>query len=114
LWKEVDALHVDVLASAYAAHDPGFPSVANLILEQRLCAEQIARLFAIAASEQATREGAEAEARLLICPMMNLPPSRLGKAPTFSTSDTQAFKRAIDMTDDELAAIVGRAKLTVV
>ncbi len=30
-----------------------------------------------------------------------------GKAPTFSTSDTQAFKRAIDMTDDELAAIAG-------
>ena len=37
-----------------------------------------------------------------------------GKAPTFSTSDTQAFKRAIDMTDDELAAIASRAKLTVV
>ena len=37
-----------------------------------------------------------------------------GKAPTFSTSDTQAFKRAIDMTDDELAAIIGRAKLTLV
>jgi hypothetical protein len=34
-----------------------------------------------------------------------------GKAPTFSTSDTQAFKRAIDMTDDELAAIAARAKL---
>ena len=26
-----------------------------------------------------------------------------GKAPTFSTSDTQAFKRAIDMTDERLA-----------
>ena len=37
-----------------------------------------------------------------------------GKAPTFSTSDTQAFKRAIDMTDDELAAIAGRAKVTIV
>ena len=37
-----------------------------------------------------------------------------GKAPTFSTSDTQAFKRAIDMTDDELAAIAAGAKLTVV
>ena len=37
-----------------------------------------------------------------------------GKAPTFSTSDTQAFKRAIDMTDDELAAIVAGAKLTLV
>ena len=37
-----------------------------------------------------------------------------GKAPTFSTSDTQAFKRAIDMSDDELAAIVARAKLTLV
>jgi hypothetical protein len=36
-----------------------------------------------------------------------------GKAPTFSISDTQIFKRAIDMTDDELAAIVGRAKLTI-
>jgi hypothetical protein len=29
-----------------------------------------------------------------------------GKAPTFSTSDNQTFKRAINMTDDELAAIV--------
>ena len=37
-----------------------------------------------------------------------------GKAPMFCTSDTQVFKRAIDMTDDELAAIVGRAKLTLV
>ena len=35
-----------------------------------------------------------------------------GKAPTFSTTDPDTFKRAIDMTDDELAAIVGRAKLT--
>ena len=37
-----------------------------------------------------------------------------GKAPTFSTSDTQAFKRAIDMTDDERAAIASRGRLTVV
>ena len=37
-----------------------------------------------------------------------------GKAPTFSTSDTQAFKRAIDMTDDELAAIASGARLTLV
>jgi hypothetical protein len=37
-----------------------------------------------------------------------------GKAPTFNTSDTQAFKRAIDMTDDELAAIASRANLTVI
>jgi hypothetical protein len=32
---------------------------------------------------------------------------------TFSTADAGTFKRAIDMTDDELAAIVARAKLTV-
>ena len=37
-----------------------------------------------------------------------------GKAPTFSTSDTQAFKRAIDMTDDELAAIASSTTLRVV
>ena len=37
-----------------------------------------------------------------------------GKAPTFSISDTQVFKRAIDMTDDELAAIAVGAKLTVI
>ena len=37
-----------------------------------------------------------------------------GKPPTFSTSDTQAFKRAIDMSDDELAAIASAAKLTLV
>jgi hypothetical protein len=37
-----------------------------------------------------------------------------GKAPTFSTTDPGTFKRAIDMTDDELAAIVAKARLTVV
>ena len=37
-----------------------------------------------------------------------------GKAPTFSSTDTTQFKRAIDMTDDELAAIVAKAKLTVI
>jgi hypothetical protein len=38
-----------------------------------------------------------------------------GKAPTFSTSDATAFKRAVDMSDDELAAIVAKARgLTVV
>ena len=36
-----------------------------------------------------------------------------GKAPTLSTRNQQ-FKRAIDMTDDELAAIVAKAKLTVI
>ena len=30
------------------------------------------------------------------------------------TGDTEAFPKAADMTDDELAAIVARAKLTVV
>jgi hypothetical protein len=37
-----------------------------------------------------------------------------GKAPTFSTQDTTQLKRAIDMTDDELAAIVAKARLTIV
>jgi hypothetical protein len=37
-----------------------------------------------------------------------------GKPPTFSTTDTTQLKRAIDMTDDELAAIVAKARLTVV
>ena len=37
-----------------------------------------------------------------------------GKAPTFSTTDTTQLKRAIDMSDDELAAIVAKARLTVV
>ena len=39
-----------------------------------------------------------------------------GKAPTFSTQDTTQLKRAIDMTDDELVAIIAqaKAKLTVV
>ena len=36
-----------------------------------------------------------------------------GKAP-FSTTDPGTFKRAIDMSDDELAAIVAGAKLTLV
>ena len=37
-----------------------------------------------------------------------------GKPPTFSTQDTTQFKRAIDMTDDGLAAIVAKARLTIV
>ena len=31
-----------------------------------------------------------------------------GKAPTFSTNDPGTFKRAIDMSDDELGAIVAK------
>ena len=37
-----------------------------------------------------------------------------GRPATFSTTDTTQFKRAIDMTDDELAAIVAKARLTIV
>ena len=37
-----------------------------------------------------------------------------GRPATFSTTDTTQFKRAIDMTDDELAATVAKARLTVV
>ena len=37
-----------------------------------------------------------------------------GKPAQFNTGDAPSFKKAIEMTDDELAAIVGRAKLTVV
>ena len=37
-----------------------------------------------------------------------------GKPPQFSTSDATSFRKAVDMTDDELAAIAARAKLTVV
>ena len=32
----------------------------------------------------------------------------------FGTTNATNFRKAVDMTDDELAAIVGRAKLTVV
>jgi hypothetical protein len=40
---------------------------------------------------------------------------RMGpKAPTLNTSEPTVMKRAIDMTDDELAAIAGRAQLTLV
>ena len=37
-----------------------------------------------------------------------------GKAPTLNTSDPTVMKRAIDMTDDELAAIASGATLTVI
>ena len=40
--------------------------------------------------------------------------TRDGKAPTFGSTDTTQFKRAIDMTDDELAAIASGATLHVV
>ena len=37
-----------------------------------------------------------------------------GKPPQFNTGDATSFRKAVDMSDDELAAIVARAKLTVV
>ena len=37
-----------------------------------------------------------------------------GRPATFSTTDTTQFKRAIDMTDDGLAAIVAKARLSIV
>ena len=37
-----------------------------------------------------------------------------GKPPQFNTSDATSFRKAVDMSDDELAAIVARAKLTVI
>ena len=37
-----------------------------------------------------------------------------GKAPTYISTEATHFKRAIDMTDDELAAIASRATLHVV
>ena len=37
-----------------------------------------------------------------------------GKPPQFCTNDAGSFKRAVEMSDDELAAIAARAKLTVV
>ena len=36
------------------------------------------------------------------------------KPPTFTTTDTTTFKRAVEMTDDELAAIASGSKLTVI
>ena len=40
--------------------------------------------------------------------------ARPSSAGSFSTGDNQTFKRAIDMTDDELAAIASGATLHVV
>ena len=37
-----------------------------------------------------------------------------GKPPQFNTNDAGSFKRAVEMSDDELAAVAARAKLTVV
>ena len=37
-----------------------------------------------------------------------------GRPAQFSTSDAVSFRKAVDMSDDELAAIAGRTKLTVV
>ena len=37
-----------------------------------------------------------------------------GKPAQFNTGDATNFRKAVDMTDDELAAIVARAKVTVV
>ena len=52
-----------------------------------------------------------------ICPRISLtgyPGPWLWTPSPFSTTDTTQFKRAIDMTDDELAAIASGATLHVV
>ena len=41
---------------------------------------------------------------------LNVHSPQVNKAPTFSTTETGTFKRAIDMSDDELAAIVAKAR----
>jgi hypothetical protein len=45
---------------------------------------------------------------------INLLDRAYGKPPQFNTNDAGSFKRAVEMSDDELAAIAARAKLTVV
>ena len=52
--------------------------------------------------------------KLLFVPDREVPNRAYGKPPTFSTQDTTQLKRAIDMTDDELAAIASGATLHVV
>ena len=47
-------------------------------------------------------------------PLLPCSTAPMAKPPQFNTSDTGAFKRAVDMTDHELAAIAARAKLTIV
>ena len=37
-----------------------------------------------------------------------------GKPSQFNTGDATSFRKAVDMTDDELAAIISKAKLTLV
>jgi hypothetical protein len=37
-----------------------------------------------------------------------------GKPPQFNTGDATSFRKAVEMTDDELAAIAARARLAVV
>ena len=61
-------------------------------------------------SRHATHRGRSASAT----PQSHLQKRGYGRPATFSTTDTTQFKRAIDMTDDELAAIVAKARLTVV
>ena len=65
----------------------------------------------------AARINANAVGRGGDCPAVNGTPRKrggYGRPATFSTGDTTQFKRAIDMTDDELAAIVAKARLTIV
>ena len=66
--------------------------------------------------ENASTGGYRGAARSHICNEISLTgyPGPWLWTPTFSTTDTTQFKRAIDMTDDELAAIVAKARLTVI
>ena len=61
-----------------------------------------------------TENGTPMQARARVSASQAILDRAYGKPPTFSTKDTTQLKRAIDMTDDELAAIVGEARLTIV
>ena len=84
---------------------------------QRDCESMLATRFICARkSWHATTGGRSASA----APQSHLQSSQAildrayGKAPTLNTSDPTVMKRAIDMTDDELAAIASGATLHVV
>jgi hypothetical protein len=74
---------LDQTAMAVAAKALGFPSVAALIIQDQLGPEAIARLFAVAASEKATKDGAVV---VLAGVTARFKPARIGRVSTGITS----------------------------
>ena len=76
--------------------------------------QELARKHAPEAIERLAQIVEKGDSHSAVVAAANAILDRAYKPPQFNTGDASAFKRAVDLSDDELAAIVAKARLTVV